>query len=185
QKIIGEETREQIIKSYGKLPTAVVACVGGGSNSIGIFDAFLKDPVELIGVEAAGDNKKHGLTLSKGKVGIFQGSKSFVLQNSDGQIDEAHSISAGLDYPGVGPVHSFLKDSKRAKYDGITDQEALDALVYLSRMEGILPALESAHAVAYVVKNKSNFKSTDCVIINLSGRGDKDVGQVMELRHEI
>ncbi|MEK6910551.1 MAG: tryptophan synthase subunit beta [Nanoarchaeota archaeon] len=185
QKIIGEETREQIIKLHGKLPTSIVACVGGGSNSIGIFDAFLKDPVELIGVEAAGDNKKHGLTLSKGKVGIFQGSKSFVLQNSDGQIDEAHSISAGLDYPGVGPVHSFLKDSGRAKYEGITDQEALDALVYLSRMEGILPALESAHAVAYVVKNKANFKPSDCVIINLSGRGDKDVGQVMELRHEI
>ncbi len=183
QKIIGEETKEQILQKEKKLPTAIVACVGGGSNSIGIFDAFLKDKeVQLIGVEAGGNEIKHGKTLGEGTVGIFQGSKSYVLQTKDGQIEEAHSISAGLDYPGVGPIHSFLKDSGRAKYESATDSEAVDALKYLCKMEGILPALESAHAIAYILKNKNKFKKEDIVIICLSGRGDKDVTQLMELK---
>jgi tryptophan synthase beta chain len=180
QKIIGKETRKQILKKENKLPTEIIACVGGGSNAIGIFDAFLKDPVRLIGIEAGGKNNKHGKTLGKGSIGIFQGSKSFVLQNKDGQIKEAHSISAGLDYPGVGPIHSFLKTSKRVKYESINDDDALHALKYLSKTEGILPALESAHALAYLLKQKGKYKKNDVVIVNLSGRGDKDVTQLME-----
>jgi tryptophan synthase beta chain len=180
QKIIGKETRKQILKKENKLPTEIIACVGGGSNAIGIFDAFLKDPVRLIGIEAGGKNNKHGKTLGKGSIGIFQGSKSFVLQNKDGQIKEAHSISAGLDYPGVGPIHSFLKTSKRVKYESINDADALHALKYLSKTEGILPALESAHALAYLLKQKGKYKKNDVVIVNLSGRGDKDVTQLME-----
>ena len=181
QKIIGKETKEQILEKEKRLPTAVVACVGGGSNSIGIFDAFLKDKeVKLIGVEAGGNGLKHGKTLGEGSVGIFQGSKSYVLQTKDGQIEEAHSISAGLDYPGVGPIHSYLKDTGRATYESATDNEAINAVRYLSKMEGILPALESAHAIAYVTKNKSKFKKEDIVIICLSGRGDKDVNQLIE-----
>jgi len=180
QEIIGKETREQILKKEGTLPTAAVACVGGGSNSIGMFSAFLEDEVKLIGVEAGGNEEKHGKTLGEGSVGIFQGSKSYVLQTEDGQILEAHSISAGLDYPGVGPVHSYLKESKRAEYASITDDEALEALAYLCKKEGILPALESAHAIAYVMKNKEKFKSEEIVIICLSGRGDKDVAQLID-----
>jgi len=182
QKIIGKETKEQILQKEKKLPTAIVACVGGGSNSIGIFDAFLKDKkVQLIGVEAGGNNIKHGKTLGEGSVGIFQGSKSYVLQTKDGQIEEAHSISAGLDYPGVGPIHSFLKDTNRATYVSATDNEAISAIKYLSKMEGILPALESAHAIAHVIRNKNIFKKNDIVIICLSGRGDKDVNQLIEV----
>ncbi len=181
QKIIGEEAREQILAKEGKLPTKIVACVGGGSNAIGIFDAFLDDKdVELIGVEPGGDDIKHGKTLCEGSIGFFQGSKSYVLQTKDGQIEEAHSISAGLDYPGVGPMHSFLKESGRAKYVSINDKEALEGLDFLCKKEGILPALESAHAIAYVLKNKDKFNKDDIVIINLSGRGDKDVTQIME-----
>lgn len=181
QKIIGEETKKQILEKKGRLPTAVVACVGGGSNSIGIFDAFLKNKeVQLVGVEPGGNTIKHGKTLGEGSIGIFQGSKSYVLQTKDGQIEEAHSISAGLDYPGVGPMHSFLKDSKRATYVSATDNEAVNAVKYLSKMEGILPALESAHAIAYVLRSKTKFRKEDIVIICLSGRGDKDVNQLME-----
>ncbi|MEK6959246.1 MAG: tryptophan synthase subunit beta, partial [archaeon] len=181
QKVIGKEAREQILSKEGKLPTTIIACVGGGSNAIGIFDGFLGDnKVKLIGVEAGGNEKKHGKTLGEGTVGIFQGSKSYVLQNSDGQITEAHSISAGLDYPGVGPAHSFLKDTARAKYASATDNEAVEALKYLCKTEGILPALESSHAIAYALKNKNDFGKDDILIINLSGRGDKDVNQLME-----
>ncbi|MFA5125431.1 MAG: tryptophan synthase subunit beta [archaeon] len=183
QKIIGKETKEQILEKEKKSPTAIIACVGGGSNSIGIFDAFLKDKeVQLIGVEAGGNGIKHGKTLGEGTIGIFQGSKSYVLQTKDGQIEEAHSISAGLDYPGVGPMHSYLKESKRATYVSATDNEAVQALKYLSKMEGILPALESAHAIAYVLKNKNKFKKEDIVVICLSGRGDKDVNQLLEVQ---
>jgi len=181
QRVIAKETKKQILESEGKLPTHIIACVGGGSNAIGIFDEFLSDDVALIGIEAGGTGTKHGKSLGSGTIGVFQGSKSYVLQNKDGQIQEAHSISAGLDYPGVGPVHSFLKDSGRAVYSSITDEEALYALKYLCKTEGILPALESAHAVAYVLKHKSNFEKKDIVIINLSGRGDKDVDQIMEV----
>ena len=180
QKIIGEETKKQILAKEGKMPSAIIACVGGGSNAIGIFNAFLDEDVKLIGVEAGGKENKHGKTLSEGSIGFFQGRKSYVLQTTDGQILEAHSISAGLDYPGVGPVHSFLKDSKRAIYSSATDKEALVALDYLCKTEGILPALESSHAIAYLLKHKNEFNSSDIVIINLSGRGDKDVTQLME-----
>ena len=179
QKVIGNEARRQILAREGRLPTHVIACVGGGSNAIGIFDAFLRDKVRLIGVEAGGNGKKHGKTLSQGEVGIFQGSKSYVLQNKDGQIEEAHSISAGLDYPGVGPVHSFLKESKRAMYTSATDKEALHAFHYLSRKEGIFPALESLHAIAFVLRNRKMFSSNDILLISLSGRGDKDINQVL------
>ena len=178
QSVIGKETKKQILEAEGKLPNYIVACVGGGSNAIGIFDAFLEDDVKLIGVEAGGKGEKHGKTLSEGTVGVFQGSKSYVLQTEDGQIMEAHSISAGLDYPGVGPIHSFLKDSDRAKYASITDDEALKGLEYLCKKEGILPALESAHAVAHVIKNKKLFEKNSSVIINISGRGDKDIDQI-------
>jgi len=180
QSIIGKETKKQILEKESRLPTAIIACVGGGSNAIGIFNEFLEDKeVRLIGVEAGGNKEKHGKSLEEGTIGVFQGSKSYVLQDNDGQIQEAHSISAGLDYPGVSPIHSFLKDSKRAVYDSMNDEEALSALKYLCKIEGILPALESAHAVAYVLKHKGEFKKEDIVIINLSGRGDKDVDQIM------
>lgn len=181
QSVIGKETKKQILEFEGKLPTHIVACVGGGSNAAGIFNEFLEDNVKLIGVEAGGTGIKHGRSLGLGTIGVFQGSKSYVLQNKDGQIQEAHSISAGLDYPGVGPLHSFLKESGRAVYRSVTDQESLLALRYLCQMEGILPALESAHAVSYVLNHKNDFKKEDIVIINLSGRGDKDVDQIMEV----
>lgn len=178
QKVIGSEVKEQL-QDIGKSPDYIVACVGGGSNAIGIFDAFLEDTVKLIGVEAGGNASGHGKTLTEGTIGVFQGSKSYILQNEDGQILEAHSISAGLDYPGVGPIHSFLKETKRVTYTSITDDEALDGLKYLCEKEGILPALESAHAIAYVQKNA--FPKNSVIVINLSGRGDKDVTQIMEV----
>src|SRR3989344_6343464 len=177
QKIIGKEARRQILKAEGRLPNAIVACVGGGSNAIGIFDAFKKDKsVRLIGVEPGGkgiNTKYHGASLTHGREGVFQGSLSYVLQDKEGQIQDTHSISAGLDYPGVGPEHPFLRDMKRAEYTTITDKEALHAFKLLSEVEGIIPALESAHAIAYVLKIK--MKKSDIVVINLSGRGDKDM----------
>lgn len=181
QKIIGKEARAQILKKEKKLPTVVMACVGGGSNAIGIFDAFIPDKkVRLIGIEAGGIKEKHGKTLEEGSVGIFHGSKSYVLQNKDGQIQEAHSISAGLDYPGVGPAHAYLKATGRAEYYSATDDEAVMAVKYLSLKEGIIPALESAHAIGYLIHNKDKFNKNDIVIVNLSGRGDKDVNQLIE-----
>lgn len=180
QKIISKETKKQILKKEKKLPTYIIACVGGGSNAIGSFDSFINKKINLIGVEAGGDNIKHGKTLSKGTIGVFQGTKSYVLQNSDGQIQEAHSISAGLDYPGVGPIHAYLKDSTKANYFSVTDDEATNALEYLCKSEGILPALESAHGIAYVLQNKKKFRKNDLVIITVSGRGDKDVAQLLE-----
>lgn len=177
QSIIGQETRKQIMKKEGELPDAVIACVGGGSNSIGIFSAFLDEPeVELIGAEGGGDGIRHGATLSYGTEGILHGSFSFVLQDDYGQISEAHSVSAGLDYPGVGPEHSQLMVTGRAQYMPILDHEALRGFKLLSRYEGIIPALESAHAVAcaekYAEKRENKGKT---IIINLSGRGDKDM----------
>lgn len=177
QKVIGEETKKQILDQTGKLPNKIIACVGGGSNAIGIFSAFIKDPkVELIGVEAA-----QGASLEKGKPGILHGSLSYVLQNSDGQIIESQSISAGLDYPGVGPEHSALKDQKRALYVPITDQEALDAFQLLAKEEGIIPALESSHALAYAKKLAGKIPADSIVIVNLSGRGDKDLNQIAKI----
>ncbi|MGO4787660.1 tryptophan synthase subunit beta [Paenibacillus sp. 2KB_20] len=183
QRIIGDETRKQILETEGRLPDVILAPIGGGSNAIGMFYPFLEDKeVGLIGVEAAGkgvDTDFHAATMSKGTHGVFQGSMSYLLQDEYGQVQEAHSISAGLDYPGVGPEHSYLKDIERVQYVPITDQEALDALQLLCRTEGIIPALESAHAVAHAVKMAPAWTEDDIVVINLSGRGDKDVESIM------
>ena len=184
QSVIGSETRAQILEKEGRLPDAVVACIGGGSNAMGMFYPFLQDEdVRLIGVEAAGqglDTDFHAASLTKGKVGVLHGSKMYLLQDEFGQVTEAHSISAGLDYPGVGPEHSFLKDQKRVTYTSITDTEALDALQLLCRTEGIIPALESSHAVAYAVKLAKEMNKDEILVICLSGRGDKDVEAVQQ-----
>ncbi|SFS59219.1 tryptophan synthase subunit beta [Paenibacillus sp. 453mf] len=184
QRVIGDETRRQIVQAEGRLPDKIVAAVGGGSNAIGMFYPFINDDsVELIGCEAAGkgvETEFHAATMSKGTHGVFQGSMSFLLQDEYGQVQEAHSISAGLDYPGVGPEHSYLKEIKRAQYVPITDKEALDALQLLSRTEGIIPALESAHAVAEVAKIAPSMEKEQIVVICLSGRGDKDVESIMK-----
>jgi len=175
--VIGNEARKQILEKEGKLPDAVIACVGGGSNAMGIFSGFVDDDVILIGVEGGGDGvetERTGATLCKGTEGILHGSLSFVLQNNDGQIKEAHSVSAGLDYPGVGPEHAHLKVTGRADYVAVTNNEALRAFELLSRYEGIIPALESSHAVAYALKYAEENKGKT-IIINLSGRGDKDM----------
>jgi len=179
QSVIGNETREQIREAEGRLPDAIIACVGGGSNAIGMFHPFLREPgVKLIGVEAAGlglDSGKHAASLTKGVPGVLHGAMQYLLQNENGQIRVPHSISAGLDYPGVGPEHSYLKDQKLAEYVSVTDEEALEAFAFLSQAEGIIPALESAHALAYAAKLAPAMRSNDIVIINLSGRGDKDL----------
>jgi tryptophan synthase beta chain len=179
QRVIGDETRAQMLLKEGRLPTDVVACVGGGSNAIGMFAAFVEDAdVRLHGVEAAGaglDTDRHAATLSKGAPGVLHGSLSYLLQDEHGQVLPAHSVSAGLDYPGVGPEHAYLKDSGRVRYTAATDQEALEAVQLLCRTEGILPALESAHAVAEAVKIARAGSPEDIVVICLSGRGDKDV----------
>lgn len=184
QRIIGDETRRQILEAEGRLPDMLVAAVGGGSNAIGMFYPFIEDEaVQLVGVEAAGqgiDTPYHAATMTKGSKGVFQGSMSYLLQDAYGQVLPAHSISAGLDYPGVGPEHSYLKDIKRAKYYPITDQEALEALQLLCRTEGIIPALESSHAVAQVMKLAPTMKQDQIIVICLSGRGDKDVESIMQ-----
>jgi tryptophan synthase beta chain len=178
QSVIGKEARRQIQRAAGRLPEVLVACVGGGSNAMGLFAPFSKDPVRFIGVEAAGDgidSGRHSATLCAGHVGILHGAKSYLLQTRDGQISEAHSVAPGLDYPGVGPEHSFLKEALRAEYVSVTDEEALEAFQLLSRTDGIIPALESAHAVAAVCKLASEFDEKHMILINLSGRGDKDL----------
>ncbi len=186
QAIIGYEARAQILKKEGRLPDYVVACIGGGSNAIGIFSHFLEDKeTTCVGIEAGGlglDTDKHGCSLEKGSPGVLHGQCSYLLQDENGQVLEAHSISAGLDYPGIGPEHSFHKDNKTVEYDSITDKEALDAFVWLSQKEGIIPAFESAHAIAYLKKAKEKLKDK-IVIINLSGRGDKDMVQAKDLLH--
>jgi tryptophan synthase beta chain len=185
QAVIGRETRAQCLASCGRLPDAVVACVGGGSNAIGIFSAFLDDQqVELVGVEAAGEGLeggRHAASLLRGTPGVLHGSYSYLLQDADGQVAPAHSISAGLDYPGVGPEHAALKDSGRARYVAVTDGQALDAFHRLARLEGVIPALESAHAVAWVIAQADGWARGKLVVINLSGRGDKDVATVASL----
>ena len=181
QRIIGDEAREQILAAEGRLPDMLVACVGGGSNSMGLFYPFLADPVELVGVEAAGfgiETGKHAATLCAGSVGVLHGSKSYILQDADGQIEEAHSISAGLDYPGVGPEHAHLKDAGRARYEAVDDSAALRAFHELCALEGIIPALESSHALARAMVEAAGRPATDLIIVNLSGRGDKDLGIV-------
>jgi tryptophan synthase beta chain len=189
QSVIGREARAQMLEREGRLPDYAVACVGGGSNAMGLFNDFMDDPsVRLIGVEAAGrglDTNEHAATLSAGRPGVLHGSYSYILQDENGQIIEAHSISAGLDYPGTGPEHSYLKTSERASYEAVTDDEAVAAFELLCRSEGIIPALESSHAVAYVEKLAPRLSKDDIVLICLSGRGDKDletVSKVLEAR---
>jgi tryptophan synthase beta chain len=183
QRVIGDEARRQLRDRIGRLPGWVVACVGGGSNALGIFSAFLDDPgVRLVGVEAGGEGLetgRHAASLVAGKPGVLHGSFSYLLQDQDGQILPAHSVSAGLDYPGVGPEHAYLRDRGRVLYEAVTDREALEAFALLARLEGIIPALESAHAVAWVVRRA--WDPEDVVLINLSGRGDKDVAHVARL----
>ncbi|MFD1038245.1 tryptophan synthase subunit beta [Virgibacillus byunsanensis] len=185
QSVIGEETREQIQKQAGALPDAVVACVGGGSNAMGMFYPFINDEsVKLYGVEAGGagiETNQHAATLTSGKVGVLHGTMTHLLQDNHGQIEEAFSVSAGLDYPGVGPEHSHLHETSRVTYTSITDQEALEAFQFLSRTEGIIPALESAHAVSYAMKLAKSMEHNQTLVICLSGRGDKDVEQVKDL----
>jgi len=183
QTVIGREIRDQIMAKEGRLPDAMVACVGGGSNAIGMFHPFLGDPVALFGAEAGGEglSGRHGATLCAGRPGVLHGTYTYLIQDAFGQILESHSVSAGLDYPGVGPEHSFLRDEERVVYQAVTDAEALDAFLYLSRTEGIIPALESAHAVALAQRVARDYGEDDILIINLSGRGDKDVAQVAAL----
>ncbi|HEV8530051.1 MAG TPA: tryptophan synthase subunit beta [Methylomirabilota bacterium] len=181
-RVIGEETRGQARKLTGKLPDLLVACVGGGSNAIGLFWPFIRDPrVRIVGVEPAGhglSTGRHGAALGAGVVGVLHGSMSYLLQNDDGQISEAHSISAGLDYPGVGPEHAYYKEQGRFEYESATDAEALDAFQALAKLEGIMPALESAHAVAYAMRVAGGMKKSQLIVVGLSGRGDKDVHTV-------
>jgi tryptophan synthase beta chain len=186
QSVIGKEARSQILEKEGRLPVAVIACVGGGSNAMGIFYHFIgDDAVRLIGCEAAGlgiHTGQHAATIAKGSVGVFHGMKSYFCQNDEGQIDEMYSISAGLDYPGIGPEHAWLHDQKRAEYVPVSDEEAVEAFEYLSRMEGIIPAIESAHAVAQARNIAPRFNKEENIIICLSGRGDKDVAAIARYR---
>jgi tryptophan synthase beta chain len=186
QSVIGREARRQILEKEERLPDALVACVGGGSNSMGLFHAFLRDKgVRMIGVEGGGRGiapGEHAARFQKGgSLGVLQGTRTFVLQDDDGQIMLTHSVSAGLDYAAVGPEHSYLRDLKRIEYSYATDEEALKAFRFCSETEGIIPALESAHAVAFVMKHAKSHRKSDVVIINMSGRGDKDVTQAAEL----
>src|SRR5436853_425615 len=189
QKVIGEECLTQMPEFLGadRHPDAVVACVGGGSNAMGIFHPYIPfENTRLIGVEAAGeglDSGKHSASLQRGSSGVLHGNRTFILQDENGQITETHSISAGLDYPGVGPEHAWLQELGRAQYVGITDQEALDAFHYLCRTEGIIPALESSHAVAYAMQLAKTMRADQSILVNLSGRGDKDIGTVADLSH--
>ena len=178
QSVIGYEAKDQIKKAEGRLPDLLIACIGGGSNAMGLFYPFLNDTnVKMIGVEAAGEglNKKHAASIAKGELGVLHGSKSYILQDKDGQITETHSISAGLDYPGIGPEHAWLKDNKRVEYVSVTDNEALDAFKLCSQIEGIIPALEPSHALAYLIKKAPRMSKNNIIIINMCGRGDKDI----------
>jgi tryptophan synthase beta chain len=182
QSVIGREARTQMLEATGRLPGTVVACVGGGSNAIGTFHAFVGDAgVELVGVEAAGEGLEsghHSASLARGRPGVLHGSYSYLLQDEHGQVHPAHSISAGLDYPGVGPEHSYLKDTGRAQYVAVSDRDALEGFQLLSRLEGIIPALETAHAVSWIASNKGRWRGDEPVLLCVSGRGDKDVAQV-------
>ena len=188
QSVIGEETKQQMKAAIGRLPSAVVACVGGGSNSIGLFAPFYRDRgVRMIGVEAGGEgvlSGRHAATLGAGKIGVLHGARSYVLQDADGQVSETHSISAGLDYPGVGPEHAFYKWSGRAEYRAATDSDAMRGFKLLSETEGIIPALESSHAIGFVARNARLFRKGEPIVVGLSGRGDKDVAEVERLLAE-
>lgn len=184
QKIIGEEAKKQILEQDKKLPKAIIACVGGGSNSIGLFNDFINDNVEIFGIEGAGkglNSGKHASAIFDNKVGILHGMKTYIMQDDNGNIKEAYSISAGLDYPGIGPEHAYFNKIGRVKYDSITDVEAINAFKVLSRLEGIIPAIESSHAIAYALKIAKNYDKNDSIIVNLSGRGDKDVERILDL----
>lgn len=184
QKIIGEEAKEQIIQQEKRLPKAIIACVGGGSNSIGLFNDFLEEDVEIFGVEGAGkglNTGKHACAIYDNKVGVLHGMKTYIMQDDSGRVKNAYSISAGLDYPGIGPEHAYLNTIGRVKYDSVTDDEAINAFKTLSRLEGIIPALESSHAIAYSLKIAKNYSKEDSIIVNLSGRGDKDVETILNL----
>jgi tryptophan synthase beta chain len=185
QSVIGRESREQVLERLGRLPTAVVACVGGGSNAMGMFAGFLDDAeVALVGVEAAGEGVTtghHSATLTAGRPGVLHGAMSYLLQDADGQVAPAHSVSAGLDYPGVGPEHSWLRDTGRVRYEAVDDTAALDAFQTFTRLEGIIPALETAHAIAWLAAAAGRWQPTDAVLLCLSGRGDKDVAHVASL----
>lgn len=186
QSVIGKEARRQCLEKTGKLPNEVIACVGGGSNAMGIFAGFVEDPtVKLTGVEAGGcgiETGKHAASICGGRLGVLHGCKTYLLQDENGQVIETHSVSAGLDYPGVGPEHSFMADNGRAQYVAINDDEAIDAFDTLSRLEGIIPALESSHAVAQGIKNARNYTKDDVIIVNISGRGDKDMDSVRQYK---
>lgn len=188
QAVISREIKEQMLEKEGRLPDAVIACVGGGSNAIGAFYHFIEDPsVQLIGCEAAGrgvDTFETAATIATGKLGIFHGMKSYFCQDEFGQIAPVYSISAGLDYPGIGPEHAELYDTERAQYVPVTDEEAVSAFEYLSRMEGIIPAIESAHAVAHAIKIAPSFRKDQCIVVNISGRGDKDCAAIARYRGE-
>ncbi len=185
QSVIGREARQQILEKEGRLPTKLVACVGGGSNAMGLFYPFIQDEqVELIGVEAAGhglSSGAHAASLTAGTFGVIHGAVTYLLQDEDGQVLPAHSVAAGLDYPGVGPEHAWLKETGRAQYVAVTDQEAIEAFILLSRLEGIIPALESAHALAYLLKIKDELNPDEIIILNISGRGDKDAEEVSRI----
>ncbi len=186
QKIIGIEAKKQILKQEGKLPKAIIACVGGGSNSIGLFADFIKEKdVEIYGVEGAGKGiktNKHASAIANNKIGILHGMKTYIMQDDKGNVCDAYSISAGLDYPGIGPEHAYFNKIGRVHYDSITDKEAVEAFKLLTRLEGIIPALESSHAIAYALKIAKNYKKTDSIIVNLSGRGDKDLNTILNLK---
>jgi tryptophan synthase beta chain len=187
QCVIGEEAKEQMKTLEGRLPHSLVACIGGGSNAMGLFHPFLDDPdVAIYGVEAAGHglDKQHAASLAGGRPGVLHGNRTYLLMNEDGQIEEGHSISAGLDYPGIGPEHSWLKETGRVTYVSATDEEALDAFVQLTRMEGIIPALESAHALAYAAQIAPKLPKNHLMVVNLSGRGDKDIATLQKFRGE-
>ena len=184
QSVIGDEAKKQILKYEKKLPNYLVACIGGGSNALGLFYSFLNDcDVNIIGVEAGGEgvnSKKHAASLAKGKPGFLHGNYTYLLQDSNGQINDAHSISAGLDYPGIGPEHSWLKEIGRVKYVSATDKQALSAFKLCSKLEGIIPALEPSHALAYLIKNANKFRKKDIIIMNMCGRGDKDIFSISD-----
>ena len=182
QKVIGAEAKKQILKQEGKLPKAIVACVGGGSNSIGLFNKFIKyKNVDIYGIEAYGTGVKHASAIKNNTIGILHGMKTYIMQDSSGNIMDAYSISAGLDYPGIGPEHAYYNSIKRVKYDGITDKEAIKTFKLLTKLEGIIPALESSHAIAYAIKIAKKYNKNDVMIVNLSGRGDKDLDTVLNL----
>ena len=188
QCIIGEETKEQMFEAEGKLPDTLVACIGGGSNAIGLFHPFLDDDVEIIGVEAAGlgiNTKQHAASLTGGRPGVLHGNRTYLLQNTDGQITEAHSISAGLDYPGIGPEHSWLFETGRIEYVSATDNEALEAFALCSKLEGIIPALEPSHALAYIKNIISSLPKNHIIVMNMCGRGDKDLDAVIPRLEEM